>query len=409
MASIEEVPAFVISEKGGRSRTVTLVGRGLPFRPLALDSEQRVKVTNPPGSPEGFGTVMGPTFGETTIDGFWKDKYIGTGAAEQPPITLSQPRSAASQAQGNTTGTQVGSAQDAVRLFESICAEGQLVEVSWGWVIRRGYLKKFSPKIHNIHDVEWSATFAWTSKAVALGAVEFGALAGRVESAHGLQGLLDRIRRIADVPQSMLREYMDSYRSAIARVSSCVIDVEEAASGLVQEASPINEAARITSALGGIASAATDIIDTTREVGWAGLFEEPQRALPFGNTYLAPYISPDRSTATWDSYYARVLDSIDPVEVLQARLYERETITDAVRIRDEAEARRRAMDAGPGYTLGTYRARDGEDLRDVSNRYYGNPFQWRPIMLFNGLNTIELYAGQTIAIPRLDPDAPQDS
>jgi nucleoid-associated protein YgaU len=91
------------------------------------------------------------------------------------------------------------------------------------------------------------------------------------------------------------------------------------------------------------------------------------------------------------------------------RLYERETISDARRIRDESEARRRAMDASPGYTLGTYRAREGEDLRDVSRLYYGTPMQWRPIMLFNGMNTIELYTGQTIAIPRLDPDAPQDT
>lgn len=404
MASIEEVPAFVIEEKGGRNRRVTLIGRGLPYRPLSLESEQRVKVTNPPGSPEGFGTVMGPTFGETSIDGFWKDKFIGTGATEQPPITVETPRSAASQARGALTGSQVGSAQEATQLFESLCAEGQLVEVTWGWVKRRGYLKKFSPKIHNIHDVEWSATFAWTSKAIPLASVEFGNLAGRIDSATGFRGLLDRIRQIADVPQTMMREYMDVYRSNIAKISSSVIDMEEAAAGLIEETSPVNEANRITSSLGGIVSAANDIVDTTESVGWAGLFENPRRALPFGSSYLA---SPVSST-NWDSYYARVLDSIDPVEILQARLYERETITDAKRIRDEAEARRRAMDAGPGYTLGTYRAREGEDLRDVSRLYYGTPMQWRPIMLFNGMDSIELYPGQTIAIPRLDPDAPQD-
>ena len=408
MASIEEVPAFVIEEKGGRNRTITLIGRGLPYRPLSLESEQRVKVTNPPGSPEGFGTVMGPTFGETAIDGFWKDKYIGTGATEQPPITLTYQRSTsvrnASPDASLTNSTQVGSAQEATQLFESVCAEGQLVEVTWGWVKRRGYLKKFSPKIHNIHDVEWSATFAWTSKAIPLATVEFGNLAGRIDSATGFRGLLDRVRQIADVPQAMMREYMDEYRRNISRISSSIIDVEEAAAGLIEETSPINEASRITASLGGIVSAASDIVDTTESVGWAGLFENPRRALPFGSTYFAA----PSPTANWDSYYARVLDEIDPVEILQARLYERETVTDARRIRDEAEARRRAMDAGPGYTLGTYRAREGEDLRDVSRLYYGTPMQWRPIMLFNGMSTIELYTGQTVTIPRLDPDAPQD-
>ena len=397
MSGVSEVPAFTIEETGGRRRKVSLIGRGLPYRPLTLDAEQRVKITNPAGNPEGFGTVMGPTYGETQINGFWKNKYIGTGATEQPAITLTQPRSPNSQAQGNTTGIQVGSVQDAVQLFESIVAEGQLLEVTWGWVIRRGYLKKFSPKIHNIHDVEWDATFAWVSKALPTTATLFDSNAGRLNTARGLRSLLDRLARLVDVPQSMMREYMDVWRNKVSQIASAVVGIEEAAIGLIDELSLSRETARIQALLGGIASAATDIVNTAESAGWATLFQSPQRLLPFASALFTEAASPEV-----ERQYQQLLDAIDPVQILEAQLYVRETITDARRIRDEAEARRRALDSGPGYALGTYRAREGEDLRDVSQLYYNTPNEWRALMIYNGFTTTELYAGQYVAIPRLN-------
>jgi hypothetical protein len=137
--------------------------------------------------------------------------------------------------------------------------------------------------------------------------------------------------------------------------------------------------------------------------GWAGIFENPQRVLPFSDAIL-----PSRGGDVWEAYYAQLLESVDPVAILEAQLYSRETITDARRMRDEAEARRRALEAGPGYTMGTYRAREGEDLRDVSTLYYGTPNQWRSLMVYNGLTTTELYAGQYVTIPRLDPGSEGD-
>jgi hypothetical protein len=83
------------------------------------------------------------------------------------------------------------------------------------------------------------------------------------------------------------------------------------------------------------------------------------------------------------------------------QLYVRETISDVRRLRDEAVIRQRALRDGPELVVGTYRAREGEDLRDVSIRYYGTPYQWRAIMIYNGLTETECYAGQLIAIPNL--------
>ena len=371
-----------------------MVARGLPFRPLDLSVEQRVKVTNPSGNPEGYGTVMGPTYGETTIDGFWKDKFLSYGPSEVPPIRLTGPCTG-QHLQGE--GTPVTSAQEAVHLLESMVAEGQEVEVSWAFVLRRGYLKKFDTKIHNIHDVEWSATFAWISKARVNSVPMFGPPAGQLETGRSLFDRLARFARVLDTPRQLVAEHMASFRNTINAVAATSQAIDDSLSGLAAEASAATEINRVRGMLGGIAQSAQNVVDSVEAAGWAGMFTDIQRVLPFSD-----YNINRTDTGFWAQQRELDLAAIDPEELLQAQLYTRETITDARRLRDEAEARARAMATPVSESLGTYRAREGEDLRDVSRLYYGTPDQWRTLMLYNEMTTTELYPGQTIAIPRVD-------
>lgn len=407
--SIAEVPAFTIEELGGRRRSVTLVGRGLPYRPLSLEGEQRVKITNPAGSPIGYGTVMGPTEGETQIEGFWKDKYLGysTSFAERPgqaPIILVTPRRTSTNGSAGiegpgTSGTPVTSAVDAIALLDSIRSEGQLLKVQWGYIIRKGYLKKVSQKWHNVHDCEWSANFAWVAKDRAPDTPEFGPPAGQREVGMSLRSILRDAMRIMDAPRALMSEYMDEYRNFLNRIADASYSIDQSVTGLIDEASPIRAASQIQTTLGGIAQGAFNIKEQTESAGFAGVFEDYRRAIPFGS-----YIGTDSGSA--DSRFAAAeqaaLDAIDPEEIMKAQLYVRETVSDLRRVQDEAEARRRYFIATPERSLGLYRAREGDDLRYVSSLYYGTPTQWRALMLFNGLDTTELYPGQTITIPRID-------
>jgi hypothetical protein len=408
--AISEVPAFTIRELGGRRRAITLVARGLPYRPLTLEGEQRVKITNPAGNPIGYGTVMGSMEGETQIEGFWKDKYLNysTAFAERPgqaPIILVQPRTPGANggALGNfspgTSGTPVTSVVDAISLLDSVRTEGQLLEVQWGYVIRRGYLKKLSQKWHNIHDCEWSANFAWVSKDRVPESPEFGPPAGQREIGSNLRSLLRNALRIIDTPRALMSEYMQEYRNFLNRIADASYSIDQSVTGLIDEASPIRAASEIQTTLGGIAQTAFNIKDKTEADGWAGVFEDYRRAIPFGS-----YIGTSSGSA--ESRFAAAeqaaLDALDPEEVMKAQLYVRETVSDLRRVQDETEARRRYFEATPERALGLYRAREGDDLRYVSQLYYGTPTQWRALMLFNGLDTTELYPGQTITIPRID-------
>lgn len=403
--TVLEVPAFSVRELSGRRRTVTMTGRGLPYRPFTLEGEQRVKITNPTGNPIGYGTVMGPTEGETQLEGYWKDKYLNysTQFAARPtdaPIYLSQPRGATASEAPGTSGTPVTSVVDAINLFDSIRSEGQLLEVQWGYVIRRGYLKKLTQKWHDIHDCEWGMSFAWVAKSRANASPEFGPPAGQREIGRNMRSWLRDAMRIMDTPRTLVGSYMDEYRNFLNRIADASYSIDQSVTGFLDETSPLRVTSEIQSLLGGIAQAGVNIKEATEAAGWTGIFEEPQRLLPFSQ-----YIG-TASDSRFEAAEEAALAAIDPEEIMKMQLYTRETVSDVVRVRDEAEARRRFFEATPERALGVYRAREGDDLRQVSQLYFGTPTQWRTLMLFNGLTTTELYAGQYITIPRID--VPED-
>lgn len=387
LATVSEVPGFKIQELSGRKRTVWLTERAKPYGPIVWEGEQRVKVTFPAGNPHGFATVQGPTEGETTIEGYWKDKYLGYNTGETAPINLYSRRNGAQLGEA----TPVTSAVDAINLFDSIRSEGQPLEVSWGYVVRRGILKKLTQKWHNIHDCEWSMAFVWTSKSRVESSPLFGPPAGQQEIGSSLRDKLSNLARAIDAPRRLTDEFMTDLRNNIAMIAQFTYDVDESVSGLLDAGAPSQLSGGIQAAIGSIRNIADTVSEKIQSQGFIGAMPD------FDQLAASP----------WEQAREQWLNSIDPEEIFKAQLYERELITDARRLRDAALAHQRAMESSPSDTLGTYRAREGEDLRDVSMLYFGTPYEWRALMLYNGLQSPELYSGQTIAIPRLDVANPE--
>src|ERR1700690_3424684 len=116
--------SFSIQELTGPDlRLVVLQGRGLPYRPFKLSTNQRVELEWLPGSPEATSTVLSSKEDPATLNGYWKDKFIGVSgqddsAGQGPPPILSQ-------------GVGIPPVIDASRLFDSLCRYGQLLEVTW--------------------------------------------------------------------------------------------------------------------------------------------------------------------------------------------------------------------------------------------------------------------------------------
>jgi len=406
------VPPFVIKELSGRKRTVKLTGRGLPYRPLTLDGEQRVKITNPAGNPDGYGTITGPTEGETKINGQWKDKYLFYAEGELPPVELTTDFDHGGQANTNgisrgSNSTGVSSAIDAIELVDSMRREGQLLEVSWGHVIRRGYIKSVSQTWTNIHDVEWAINFAWIGRSAPADIPsDFSPASGPLSTGSALRDALDRLSKILDTPGEVTGDFMSNIRNTLNRIAQFTDQIEQAAAGLSDQTSlfsPRGIGGTIGSLLGSVVMSADDLKEQFLSNGWAGIATRPLDQIPFSGFIRD-------ATGTRDAGPPVYLDEreTDPQKLIEAEqqaqemLYQRESLQELRDIRNEALARRIPLVQGDTEVIGNYTARENDNLREVSNLYYGGPSHWREILVYNNLSSSQLVAGQVIVIPRLD-------
>ena len=377
----EIVPQFKIKELTGKRRTVILTKRALPYRPITFDGEQRVDITNPAGMPIGTSTVMGPTEGSTTIDGFWKEKFLGAEGNDNAPFTLSSPSSNAITADPITT------ASECVATMDSIRREGQLLEVSWGYIVRRGHLKKFTHKWHNIYDIEWSCEFVWTSQGE-LTNPPIGPGPSSLNTGVNLLTILDNITNAlnGDIVRAMRPEILDDirrYTQKIAAVSDALDNVTNVAADLIT--SPLTITRGAMDSCMSIVQVTSELQDKVLAKCTFDWFQSAKKLVSPGATSLEPEQDID----------------IQPSDMNAMRDLQRQIAQENRRLRDEAESHRRAIETPIEQLLTTYRAREDESVREVSQRFYGTPDHWREIMEFNDLDDSTLYAGQPILIPRL--------
>lgn len=371
------VPEFKIRELTGQRRTVILTQRGLPFRPLSMSGNQRVEVTTPPGAPDGISSVTGPTEEDTNIRGRWSDKYLGATTA----IT--------------NNGFQVTNVIAAVRLFDDIRITGQLLQVSWGPIVRTGHMSKFGHNWDNIHDVDWDATFKWINR----GNVSFTDYSipapGMSDTASGLSALLDQINSLLmSLPISPFSDEMSDLFAMSQKLRSLSDSIDRVTSGAVDLiSSPFQIANSYRDALGGIVAVCSEFsekIDSS--FGSAtGLYLDSQMQ---GSSISGESVL---SSLLGNAMPSNVVDLLVPVQSQAMELK-----TTARDMRNLAiEAMRRVEDP-EDEVLGTYVARQGDNLRDVSMAFYETPMQWRSLMMYNQLDSAELEVGDIIVVPRLD-------
>lgn len=365
MAGAEvDVSVFTITELTGQKRTVRLVGRALPYRPFELSGIQRLETTWYPGCPEGTNSVFGSALEPSSINGMWKDKYVAAVSGGQrnvlPPATVN--------------GTAVQSVDELVNTMDSIRAEGQEIEVIWFTKIRRGQLSKFTETWLNQHDVQWSADFAWTSNGRALGPAAFRQ-AATSDDATGLfekqrDNLVIAIPPPPELP--LFTSFTDAISTEVGLISTAVEAATNATATLALQANtPGNAARRVVATANGVVARATAMSET--------LDSQPARTRVVGE---------EPATMTLG-------------QMLRAQAYVTGVrgLAQTLKRTGVETASKLGQTIAPDL-LATYRPRNGENLRDVSRKFYGTSFQWREILDFNLLDSSILTAGQTILVPR---------
>lgn len=366
--SFNTASAFTIRELTGQRRTVRMVGRALPYRPFSLKTQQRVETTWLPGSPEATATVLGRQDAPTTVTGSFKDKYLGV------------EDNSANQTQGQGTlypltvnGESVLTARAAEQLFDSIAGEGQVVEVTWDETVRQGFLSAFSRDWHNTHDLFWEMTFTWIGRGEGTPAAVLVQETSVADTGSLLQKKTQELVTAAQPPFQVAATFAAALGRVLTSIAQSSATVQGSAAKLARTAVTPIEASRRTVA------ACTAIVEQTQEL----------TNLMNANVYYA-------------------IDTSQPMATmglgvrLRAANYARTLIDLAHEMRRIAIIRRSTLiTAMEDLLLAVYTAREDEDLRDVSRRFYGSPFEWRTLLAFNNLTTPALSGGQIVLVPKI--------
>jgi hypothetical protein len=367
------VPAFIIKELTGRQRELRLTGRALPYAPLDLSGSLKAEITRYPGNPIATATVTGTEEDDTTVNGEWKDKFLRGTAFVSSAETSTRPGPA--QANGSTIET----VERLVELVDNIRRSGQLLQVSWGRITRRGLLTSFKQSWKNTNDCAWTCTFQWVSQGdppAPSPVVERPRPGDGHRAIRGTSNLLDA--SINDRPSTpTYREWFANVNRAVAQGQAAVNQYGNAISGYVGDAqAPLDLARNCMSLCGSIVGSAQEVIDLFDFVAPEELF--------FGNF---------RDGKIVDNFALQV----------EQLAYRTEAVFNARVMKRQAAIERRNLGATlESDLLAIYYAKRGETLREVSTTYYGSPNNWRELLLYNDLKTPELSAGQLVLVPRMD-------
>jgi hypothetical protein len=458
--ALNVVPSLIIKELTGERRVLRLTDRALPYRPIAFSGSQRAEFTHYAGSPVATVQILGPKENDTTLRGFWKDRYIAAN-------TISAIASVSS-GEDVLGGERLESVEDLVDLVDDMRLQGQLLEVVWGTKARRGILEQFDHVWHNVHDVEWEMKFMWTQQAPKSSGefvlkMDFSSI-GR-SWADFLDDLLDAIT----APFALLDVLADAINSAVNVIKQTINAVQDAVNAIANSiVAPFAALRRLAGVLNTLKAAAKNLWDTIKSIPGAigrqlslasqqieqflgsgsgpstGAFgptvEAGSSAANSGTTVSsasgsvtasATQTSASAGTVTAGSTtrptatsggasgatptitpagsgtpgLARVVapDVLLAGQVIEAEVYLRKIGDVARRMRAEAarqhsEVIKRIEPA----LIAVFPARENQDLREVSTRYYGTPNEWRRLKMFNGFDGSKLTAGQTVFVPRLE-------
>lgn len=366
---------FTITELGGDKRQLVLTGRALPYRPFELGTSQRLEQTWLPGVPEATVTVLGPKEDATTIQGYWKDRYLGaTNNKDSGEDTTIKTSTADPMTLDRTRLDTCRKARDAV---DSIVRSGQLLEVTWLDEKRRGFIQKFDKKWHNEHDLEWSIEFMWISRGEPTAPTAFITESDTQTVLGKLKNVNEELRSI-QLPQIPLDwlQYLSVLSELANKIDSDIASLEDAIS-------------RVTLGAFTAVNAIKGIIAIT-----TGITEECKTMYAFLYNTASDAIS---TTPKQDQ---------TPEERIEAETWRREVMAQTRAVQSLAvQARESFLSSVQSDIAGKYVAREGDDLRDVSRVFYQTPFEWRRILIFNQLQSAELVAGQIVLVPRISVQA----
>lgn len=350
-----------------------LVGRGLPYRGVKFEVQQRIQTTWYPGNPVALQQVMGATETNTVVNGIWKNRYL-----DDPTDPTSRAMVKAWDRGNLTQGNMAG---QLVRAFEDLCRFAVPVEVRWGTdtddqgnpagepTVRRGLIKRFT--------TTYSPTDAWTS---AIGwEMEFEWRGREQESAKPVSVRLTDAREQLQAVADQLTDAQDQIDGLGESERGLLFGIPDAVTSVTGD---------VAESIGRMTEAIADYT-----AGVVGGIHADGGLLDGANTSLAIALmrqSVDTIRLGVEQIEALPLYAIsvrdDALDLLSA-IGDLFTLKQSL-VATQATAAGAADDLAGQLTpdsLAEVQAPAGVDLRDLALQYYGDPDKWFVIAHYNGI------------------------
>lgn len=371
---------FTIREATGDSRMIVLRGRSLPFQGVSWPSEQRVNVKYFAGSPVGQAQVLGPKWLDTSVRGRWSDQWMSDpqhsvllynfppiGAAGRPGTGVLGGKTFPSA--GAVPEAKAQRARAVRDAFYLVQRAGQLLRVEWGSLVRYGFMRNFDPDHDREEDIHWEATFEWIGDTDAPPRV-------RPPLALDAPGILAAI-------VAALQAFLDAMNALLAQALGLALAIQQRITQIGQLVTGvINALTQIVNLvfvpadlLGTLRQQLTSVVLAVRDL------LSTLRGIPAGMGATAAGGSP-RDANLADEFAALLAHN---TALLGERMV---TLT---RQLDELEVPE---------IIGVFTAPGDITLRDVANRFYGNPDGWQRIADYNDFASSIVPRGTLIRIPR---------
>jgi len=335
-----------ILEGQRKGAVIDLVGRTAPYGAgsggsISFGVQQRTKLIWNQGSPNATQLVFGPTLDPTTINGIWKDRYVGTDGALQ-----------------------------LIETFTELCNSGVQVYITWAAIQRAGVVKSFNwkPGTPNggLDNVAWDLSFEWnrtTKNGQLFIPKQFGAPKiqrdGVADTGTRLVQFRDSVSNFIEGVGSFAGTTRDAMKSTLVEFDSLVGTVESVIDALEDAAGKLGfgDGAN-TDALEQTGTALDRGIDTVWEV--------------------------QEVTGGLDPL--RMVDGDSVEGLVQNQLQVADTVDKAFAFIEIAyEAQIEAEQELAPFEVVTIPAPTGFDLRKISYQFYGTTDLWAELARYNGI------------------------
>jgi hypothetical protein len=341
-----------------------LVGRSMPYRAgaggsVSFGGTQRSKLTFYAGNRTASQQIIGRTIDPTTINGAWKERYLG----EDRPIDL-------------------------VEVFEGLRDQGVQVRIFWQTIERIGIIKTFrwSPgdPVGGLGDIKWECTFEWRST----GEPPVPRVAGEVLTLR--DDTMSAAASLATLGQ-FLEDLVQSVGSFAGQARVTFAATRRAIEDLVDELSqPLTTEAEAAARMSDEASMPASLVEDVSTAAGSALLIASEAA------EIVSGIFPSATT---------VGDTLE--DVIGGYLERVEVVDEAFRsMEDQFDLRLRLEEIIRPDAFAEVTAEPGTDLRELAIRYYGEADLWRRIAKQNGFESSVVPDDATLVIIPLNlPDA----